>query len=129
MARKHLVRIDPAALLPPFDVERIYCIWGTAPGVVRGKHAHRDLQQLILCVHGACTVQLEDSDGRETYRLRDPAEGLLVGSYTWRELADFTPDCVLVVLASRRFDADDYIRDYNEFRELLQGPIHVACHH
>ncbi len=101
----------------PFDVRRVYYIHGTHPGVSRGFHAHRELQQVAVCVSGQCRMVLDDGKTREEGWLDSPLKGLLIGNLTWRELHDFSPDCVVLVLASEHHDEADYIRDYDEFLE------------
>lgn len=105
----------------PFAVERVYYIFGTDPATSRGFHAHRDLRQLAVCVSGACTMVLDDGAVRTAVRLDRPDLGLAIGAMTWREMHDFSPDCVLMVLADRRYDEADYIRDYAEFRRIKNG--------
>lgn len=99
----------------PFDIRRVYYIFGTQPGVRRGMHAHRDLEQIVVCTSGRCTFTVDSGTGREVYCLDSPQRGLYLGSNVWREMSHFSPDCVLMVLASRHYDARDYIRSYEEF--------------
>jgi dTDP-4-dehydrorhamnose 3,5-epimerase-like enzyme len=104
----------------PFDVKRVYYIFGTQAGVSRGFHAHRDLQQVAVCVTGKCRMVLDDGQQREEVWLDSPTKGLLIGDLVWREMHDFSPDCVLLVLASEHYDETDYIRSYDEFRLALK---------
>lgn len=99
----------------PFEVRRIYYIHRTEQGVSRGFHAHRNLKQVAICVSGRCRVVLDDGERREETWLDSPLKGLVIGNLTWRELHDFSPDCVVLVLASEHYDESDYIRDYEEF--------------
>lgn len=98
----------------PFDIKRVYYIYKTQD-IARGFHAHKDLQQVLVCVSGSCTVILDDGNKKETHHLNDPAKGLLVDKVIWREMHDFSKDCVLMVLASEHYDENDYLRDYKEF--------------
>lgn len=98
----------------PFAIGRVYYIVGR-DGASRGFHAHRTLQQLMICVYGSCRILLDDGRSRSDYRLDQPNVGLFVGAMTWREMHDFAPDSVLLVLASDPYDDGDYIRDYDEF--------------
>lgn len=102
----------------PFDIKRVYYIYGTQTGVARGFHAHKQLQQVAVCVSGKCRMILDDGDKREELWLDSPAKGLLIGDMIWREMHDFSDDCVLLVLASEHYDESDYIRDYDEFLEV-----------
>jgi dTDP-4-dehydrorhamnose 3,5-epimerase-like enzyme len=99
----------------PFDVKRVYYIFGTQPGVSRGFHAHKNLQQLAVCVSGKCRMLLDDGINKESVWLDSPTKGLLIGNNVWREMHEFSDDCVLLVLASEHYDESDYIRDYSEF--------------
>lgn len=99
----------------PFEIKRVYYIWGTASDVVRGHHAHRNLEQVIVCTSGSCDFILDDGSRRETYRLDSPSRGLLVKNGVWREFTNFSPDCVVMVLASEYYNEADYIRNYDEF--------------
>ena len=103
----------------PFDIKRVYYIYGTQTGVARGFHAHKKLQQVAVCVSGKCRMILDDGDKREELWLDSPAKGLLIEDMVWREMHDFSDDCVLLVLASEHYDESDYIRDYEEFRRSL----------
>jgi dTDP-4-dehydrorhamnose 3,5-epimerase-like enzyme len=99
----------------PFDIKRVYYIYKTAQGVSRGYHAHKDLKQVAICVSGKCKMILDDGSTREETWLDTPTKGVLIESMVWREMHDFSDDCVLLVLASEHYDESDYIRDYQEF--------------
>lgn len=105
----------------PFEIRRVYYIFGTRPGVRRGMHAHHNLEQLVVCTSGSCTFVVDDGRQREEVRLDTPARGLYLGGIIWREMTDFSPGSVLMVLASDHYDESDYIRDYDEFRQLVAG--------
>lgn len=105
----------------PFEVRRVYYIYQTEQYVSRGFHAHRNLQQVAICVNGRCRIVLDDGKRREEAWLDSPLRGLLIGNMVWRELHDFSPDCVVLVLASEHYDEADYIRSYDEFREQIQN--------
>ena len=103
----------------PFDIKRVYYIFDTKEGVSRGFHAHRNLKQVAVCVTGSCRFVLDNGKQREEVVLDKPTTGLLIEDLTWREMHDFSPDCVLMVLASEYYDKLDYIRDYDEFLEMV----------
>lgn len=105
----------------PFDIKRVYYIYNTIAGVTRGKHAHRKLQQILICVSGSCRIRLDDGYEKKEILLDDPTLGLYISNDTWREMYDFTPDAVLLVLASEYYNVDDYIRDYDEFLKTVKG--------
>ncbi len=103
----------------PFDIKRVYYIYGTDTEVTRGKHAHKNLKQLAICVSGSCTFTLDDGQSKESYDLNSPNHGLLIEGAIWREMSSFSEDCVLMVLADSYYDESDYIRDYDVFLKLL----------
>lgn len=104
----------------PFEIKRVYYIFGTQEGVARGFHAHRNLKQVAVCVTGKCRMILDDGKTCEEAWLDSPTKGLLIGDLVWREMHDFSDDCVLLVLASEHYDEADYIRDYQEFVRLVK---------
>jgi len=105
----------------PFDIKRVYYIFDTKAGVERGFHAHINLKQICIAVKGSCTFILDDGKKREEIKLNNPNQGLFIEGLIWREMKDFTPDCVLVVLASEHYDESDYIRNYNKFLEEVEN--------
>lgn len=102
----------------PFAIARVYYVFGTTSGVTRGRHAHRALNQLAVAVTGSCTMLLDNGASRVEVRLDDPETGLTLGPMVWHEMSDFSPDCVLMVLADAAYDEADYIRDYAKFLAL-----------
>lgn len=102
----------------PFDVKRTYYLYDVPGGESRGGHAHRGLYQLILAASGSFTVTLDDGKIKRSFILNRPYMGLLVVPGIWRTLDDFSSGSVCLVLASEKYDADDYIRDYDEFLRL-----------
>ena len=99
----------------PFELARVYYLFGTVQGVTRGLHAHRELHQFAIAVSGSCNMLLDDGSERTTLRLGDPAKGLLLRPLVWHEMSDFSSDCVLMVVADAPYDEADYIRNYQEF--------------
>ena len=104
----------------PFNIKRVYYIFETKSGVRRGFHAHKKLRQLAICVHGSCKFLLDNGHEKKFIELNRPTQGLLIDEFVWREMYDFSPDCVLMVLADNYYDESDYIRDYDEFLKFLQ---------
>jgi len=100
-----------------FDVKRVYYIWGTLRDKIRGKHAHKKLEQIVICVSGSCDFILDDGKKRKIINLNSPTIGLYIKNRVWREFTNFSSDCVLIVLASELYDENDYIRSYNDFRK------------
>ena len=105
----------------PFMVKRVYYMFDTKQGVHRGFHAHKTLKQILFCPSGACTILLDSGSEKGHVRLDKPTEGLYLESGIWREMYDFTPDAVLMVLASDYYDESDYIRDYSEFLNYINA--------
>lgn len=106
----------------PFAIKRVYFINNLANhAAIRGKHAHRKLQQAIFCINGAFTLHLDDGQTKQRLLLNDPARGVLLGPMLWHTMSGFSYDCVILVLASAAFDVRDYIRDYAEFLSLCHG--------
>ena len=99
----------------PFRIRRVYYLYGVPPGARRGGHAHRREQQLLIAVAGQLSVVLDDSATRRSERLDTPNLGLYIPTMIWRELTDFSPGAVCLVLSSNLYDASDYVRDYDEF--------------
>jgi len=104
----------------PFDIKRVYYIFGTQEEVRRGYHAHKSLKQVAVCVKGSCKFLLDDGKSREYVELNSPDLGLLIDKFIWREMYDFSHDCVLVVFADDYYDESDYIRDYDEFIKRIK---------
>ena len=105
----------------PFRIKRVYYMYDTKEGVVRGCHAHKKLQQILICIHGSCRIKLDNGKETKVILLEKPYEGLYVSNAMWREMYDFSKDAVLMVLASELYDESDYIRNYDEFKEYLQN--------
>lgn len=99
----------------PFCIKRVYYMYDTVEGVVRGKHAHKTLEQILVCIHGSCKILLDDGKEKKIVPLEKPYEGLYVSNSMWREMYDFSKDAVLMVLASDLYKEEDYIRDYEQF--------------
>lgn len=99
----------------PFEIKRVYYMYDTGLNVRRGFHAHKDLKQILICIHGSCKILLDDGKEKTIVPLDKPYEGLYVSNDMWREMFDFSEDAVLMVLASEYYDESDYIRDYDEF--------------
>ena len=100
----------------PFEIKRVYYIFGTKPNVRRGFHAHKNLKQILIAVAGSCKILLDDGkNNKQELLLNSPNQALLIEDLTWREMFDFSSDCVLLVLASDYYNESDYIRNYQDF--------------
>lgn len=104
----------------PFSIERVYCIINTALGESRGFHAHKELKQVLICLKGSCDLLLDNGKLRESVKLDSFQSGVFIDSFLWREMHNFSSDCVLLVLASHKYDESDYIRDYSEFLKVIK---------
>lgn len=102
----------------PFTVRRIFTLFGIPAGEVRGTHAHRQCEQFLICLRGTVTAGVDDGAYRAEVVLDRPSVGLYMPTLTWGMQYEYSPDAVLVVLASDPYDADDYIHDYEEFVTL-----------
>jgi dTDP-4-dehydrorhamnose 3,5-epimerase-like enzyme len=105
----------------PFPIKRTYYIFGTQPGVRRGKHAHHKLRQVMICLTGQCKVLLDDGNSREDVTLSRNDRGLFIDPMVWHEMHDFSRDCVLLVLADDWYDETDYVRDYGAFKNACDA--------
>ena len=105
----------------PFEIKRVYLVYDTQPGVERGRHAHKELEQWVVCVSGSCTFVVDDGETRREVLLDSPEKGLHIGNGIWREMRDFSPGAVLMVIASTRYETEDYIRSYDEFLSFVRG--------
>ncbi len=105
----------------PFEIKRVYYIFGTKEGVARGFHAHKSIKQVMVCVTGSCNILLDNGLKREEVLLDSPTKGLLIEDLIWREMHSFSPDCVLIILANEYYKENDYIRDYQEFLSAIKN--------
>lgn len=103
----------------PFQIRRVYFMYDTKEGVHRGFHAHKNLEQILVCIHGSCKVLLDSGTEKKIVHLEKPYEGLYVASNMWREMYDFSSDAVLVVFASEIYKESDYIRNYDDFLKMV----------
>ena len=99
----------------PFEIKRVYYMYDTKADVHRGFHAHKNLEQILICIHGTCKIRLDNGKEKKIVSLEKPYEGLYVANDMWREMYDFSEDAVLLVLSSEPYREEDYIRNYDEF--------------
>lgn len=104
----------------PFDIKRVYFIFGTQKDIARGFHAHKELNQVAVCIAGKCRMILDNGNVKEDVWLDSATKGVLIEDMVWHEMHDFSNDCVLLVLASAHYDEADYIRDYSTFINLAR---------
>lgn len=105
----------------PFDIKRVYYITNLGnKAAIRGKHAHKQLEQYIFCVSGSFKLSLDDGTNKQDLILDSPYYGIRLGAKLWHEMSSFSNDCVILVFCSDYFKEDDYIRDYNEFLNYIK---------
>lgn len=104
----------------PFEIKRVYFIYGTNTNVKRGKHAHKKLKQAIVCVKGSCKITFDDGINKKTIFLNDPHKAVYLEPQYWHELHDLSADAVLVVMCDDYYNEDDYLRSYDDFLEFYK---------
>ncbi len=104
----------------PFDIKRVYYIYGVDPHIPRGFHAHKVTQQVAICVKGSCKMLMDNGNQKTTVLMNSPTQGVLIDVMQWHEMHEFSEDCILMVLANEYYDESDYIRDYDEFLKGAQ---------
>jgi UDP-2-acetamido-3-amino-2,3-dideoxy-glucuronate N-acetyltransferase len=107
----------------PFEVKRYFLVYGVENERIRGEHAHRRLHQFLICVAGRCHVVTDDGDSRREVVLDSPTKGLHIPPMVWATQYKFSRDAVLLVLASEYYDAEEYIRDYDEYLALRSAAL------
>lgn len=108
-----------AFLETPFNVKRIFYVYGIRAGNVRGHHAHKQCKQLMICIHGIATITCDDGRVRKTYHLDRPTLGLYIPPMIWAEQFYHSSEAMLVGLASHHFYEGDYVREYTKYKEQI----------
>lgn len=126
--RGHLVIAEGGGQDVPFDIKRVFYIYGTQGDVVRGQHANRKTEFVLINVAGKSKVRVKDGEGNEAiFCLNRPHTGLYLPTMVWKDMYDFSEDSVLLCLASEHYDAEEYIRDYDAFsQEIQEGNLNNA---
>jgi dTDP-4-dehydrorhamnose 3,5-epimerase-like enzyme len=108
----------------PFEIKRIFYIYGAESAAVRGQHANKISEFVMVCVSGSCKVKITDTTGAEIVCTLDKPNGAIyVPNMTWKDMYDFSPGCVLLVFANTRYDGTEYIRDYNDFLKASEESL------
>lgn len=118
--RGNLVVIEGEGMDIPFDIKRVFYIYGSDSTVVRGQHANRETEFLLVNVGGSSKVKVDNGRESEVIVLDKPGMGLYIPPMLWKDMYDFSPDSILLVLASRHYDGKEYIRDYEEYLREMQ---------
>ncbi|MCR4738635.1 MAG: FdtA/QdtA family cupin domain-containing protein [Lachnospiraceae bacterium] len=118
--RGNLVVAECGGIDVPFDVKRVFYIYGSDPDVIRGRHANKRTHFVLINVAGASKVKIDNGKETSVVVLDRPRMGLYIPPMLWKDMYDFTPDSVLLVLASEHYDGNEYIRDYDEYLRILK---------
>ena len=119
-ARGDLTALELPKIIP-FPVKRIFLVHHVSDFEVRGEHAHKKCWQFLIAAAGSITVDVNDGEVTETFLLNEPTKGLLIPPLIWGTQYNYSPDGSLLVLASEEFDPDDYLHNYDEFREYRKS--------
>ena len=116
-ARGDLIAIEEGTHVP-FVIRRVYFL-KNLNDMPRGFHAHKELQQVLICIKGSCEVMLDDGNQKNKVQVKEDGPALLIGKKIWHEMESFSKDCVIAVFASELYQESDYIRDYEEFKRYI----------
>ena len=103
----------------PYEIKRVYYLFDVPSDSYRGGHAHKDQLAFLVALSGSFNVTLDDGFSKKSFFLNKPNKGLLIPTWIWRELEDFSSGAVCLVLSSGEFSEEDYIRDYDDFKRRL----------
>ena len=119
--RGNLVVAEGSGFDVPFDIRRVFYMYGSDPDIKRGNHANKYTKFVLINVAGTSKVLVDDGFKQEVVVLDKPRMGLYLGPMVWKEMYDFSPDSVLLVLASEHYIESEYIRDYNTFLQMVRN--------
>ena len=102
----------------PYPIKRVYYLFDVPSNSFRGGHAHKEQLEFLIALSGSFTVTLDNGQSKKSFLLNKPNKGLLLPTWIWRELEDFSSSAICLVLSSGEFEEDDYIRDYRSFKNL-----------
>jgi dTDP-4-dehydrorhamnose 3,5-epimerase-like enzyme len=103
----------------PFEIKRVYYLTNLSPDLPRGFHAHKELEQVAVCLSGSCKVLLDNGQEKQWITLNSPSKAIRIEPMIWHEMQDFSGDCVFLVFASELYNETDYIRNYNVFLRAI----------
>lgn len=119
--RGHLVAIEGNDDIP-FDIKRIFYIYGSSSDIIRGQHANVNTEFVLVNVKGSCKIKIDDGINQSIIELNEPFKGVYLSPKVWKDMYDFSEDSVLLVLASTHYDTAEYINDYNEWKtQIMQS--------
>lgn len=119
--RGNLVVAEGSGIDVPFDIKRVFYMYGSDPDIVRGRHANRKTKFVLINVSGTSKVKVDNGIETEIIELNKPRMGLFIDTMVWKDMYDFSADSVLLVLASEHYDGEEYIRDYDAFLKEVRG--------
>lgn len=117
--RGNLVVLEGNQIIP-FDIKRIFYIYGAQKNVIRGQHANRDSDFVLINVSGSSKIKVSNGTDETVIELNQPLKGVYIKKMLWKEMYDFSEDAVLLVLASTHYNCDEYIRDYDEYVNIMK---------
>ena len=117
--RGNLVVIEGSKDIP-FEIKRVFYMYGTDSEMIRGSHANRKSEFVLINVAGRTKVKIDDGFSTAIIELNKPRMGIYIPTMLWKDMYDFSSDAVLLVLASEHYNADEYIRDYKEYKEIVE---------
>lgn len=118
--RGQLVVAEGGFRMVPFDIKRMFYMFDTTEGTIRGQHANVNSEFLLINVKGSVKIKVENGNEEEIIVLDKPNRGVYLGKMIWKEMFDFSKDSILVVLSSEHYDEKEYVRDYNEFLKIMR---------
>lgn len=116
--RGHLVVIEGMKNVP-FEIKRMFYIYGTKKDVVRGQHANRVSEFVLINLAGSCKIKIDDGENEEILVLDKPHEGIYLDKMVWKDMYDFSKDSILLVLSNQSYNSQEYLRDYVEFKKEI----------
>lgn len=119
--RGNLVVVEGSGFDIPFEIKRVFYIYGSDDEVIRGRHANRKTEFVMINVSGKSKVKVDNGYEQKIIELNKPRMGLYLSTMVWKDMYDFSSDSVLLVLASEHYDAEEYIRNYDEFIEEIRN--------
>lgn len=117
--RGHLVVVEGGKDIP-FEIARVFYIYGSDPDVVRGRHANRKSEFVLINVSGTSKVKVDDGHTTEIFELNEPHTGIYIPQMIWKDMYDFSSDSVLLVLSNEKYKPDEYIKDYDEYISIIR---------
>lgn len=117
--RGHLVVVEGNKNIP-FEIKRIFYIYGSDKDVVRGQHANRLSEFVLINISGRCDVFVDDGEKQETIVLDKPHQGIYLNKMVWKNMLNFSKDAILLVLSNKYYNSEEYIRDYEEFKKIIR---------